>query len=107
MTQNIELILTYFQYFSSIMNCKCNNCLEMMQDDVQYLYDKTYKDDCDECRESNIVNSIYCLCNNDGNNYTKVRLNYCQNCENNRIKNVGIFNKNYFLKNTLKARNVY
>lgn len=89
------------------MDCKCKHCLETLHNGVQYLYDKAYKDDCEECQESNIVDSIYCMCNNHGNNYTQVRLNYCKNCETNSFKNFSIFNKNYFLKNILKARNVY
>lgn len=34
----------------------------------EYIYNKTYKDECAECQESNIVDSIYCQCENSNNN---------------------------------------
>lgn len=38
----------------------------------EYIYNKTYKDDCTECKNSNIVDSIYCLCENSNNNTISV-----------------------------------
>lgn len=34
----------------------------------EYIYNKTYKDECIECMESNIVDSIYCRCKNSNSN---------------------------------------
>jgi len=35
--------------------------------DFEYIYNKTYKDDCENCKDSNIIDSIYCLCENSNN----------------------------------------
>jgi len=34
----------------------------------QYIYHKKFKDECNDCIESNIVSSVYCQCSNSNNN---------------------------------------
>lgn len=50
---------------------------------LQYIYDKPYRDDCDICSEHNHTDSIYCLCQN--NNFLTRSYIYC--CASQRDKN--------------------
>jgi len=42
-----------------------NMCIH---NDFEYIYTKKYKDDCTECDNSNIVDSIYCQCEKSNEN---------------------------------------
>lgn len=44
---------------------------------IQYIYDKTYKDECKTCMEYNNTDIIYCLCNNDNNFLQKQKISIC------------------------------
>jgi len=34
----------------------------------QFIYHKTFKDECEECMNSNLNETVYCLCSNSNNN---------------------------------------
>lgn len=61
---------------------QCNNNLNVR---LQYIFDKRYKDECDVCAHSDLVEGIYCLCSSD-NFYQKMMFVSCDCCaDNDRI----------------------
>lgn len=61
---------------SSSQNCPV--CSQKLDVKTQFLYTKTYKDECPKCTEY-INDSIYCLCQND-NFYMKLCTVTCDHC---------------------------
>ena len=89
------------------MKDTCCFCSASLYSKTQYVYDKVYKDDCKKCQESNIDESIYCMCNNNGNNYTKMVLKSCSCNQYDIFGSIKRANKIFAFQSALNNRIVY
>lgn len=52
----------------------CYSFVDESEHKKQYIYHKTFKEDCGECMNSNLNETIYCLCSNSNHNTYSVVL---------------------------------
>lgn len=62
--------------------------------DIEYIYNKIYKDDCCNCKDSNIVDTIYCQCEKSNDNTISI------------VKHGKLFN-NFVRCNVLKLQAIH
>jgi hypothetical protein len=73
-----------------------------------FLYEKTFRDECEYCCEDNTINSIYCLCSNPVKSKNQ-KFHYCFNDDNYIDNNINISYKNLYMiakKYNIKKRSV-
>ena len=75
----------------------CSVCGSETTVNIQYIYDKIFKDECDTCIEYNLTGSIYCLCSNENNFMCKKYITSCNNCNGKNKRCFSKFGKKTFL----------
>lgn len=79
---------------------RCPCCRNQLREVKQYTYDKIYRDECDDCSKSNCVEGIYCICNNNANNYSMIKMRVCDTCsDTSYYKSLDIYNRITILNN--------
>lgn len=60
----------------------CRLCNNKLNEKYQFIYVKLFKEDCEECCENDLYDSLYCHCINSNNNYYyKHKIASCVRCD--------------------------
>ena len=73
-------------HYAKKNNCNnnnfCNLCDSKLNIKFQFIYVKLFKEDCIECSNDILYDSIYCHCINSNNNYYyKNKITSCVKCD--------------------------